>query len=69
MRRHGLGCVSATAPAVAGTHVTPSAGTAYCEACQWKRPGEAWTAGRTEDARLPAAAAAAAAEMRMRLKF
>lgn len=58
MRRHGPGCASATAPAAAVTRGTPSAATAYCEACQWRRPGEVWTAGRTEDARLPAAAAA-----------
>lgn len=65
--------MSETALAAAATHATPSAATAYCEACQWRRPGEAWTAARTEDARLPAAVVAAAAvaedEMRIRLKF
>lgn len=70
MTRHGPGCVSATALAAAVTRVTPSAVTAYCEAYQWRRPGGAWTAGRTEDARLPAAVAAVAeGEMRIRLKF
>lgn len=70
MRRRGPDCVSATALAVAVTHATPSVVTACCEACQWRTPVGAWTAGR-EDAHLPAAAAAVAAaenEMRIRLK-
>lgn len=68
MRKLGPGCASATALAAAGTLATPSAATAYCEACRWRRPVEAWTAGRTEDARRPAAAvAAAAAEDKMRI--
>lgn len=70
MTRHGPGCGSATALAAAVTRVTLSAATAYCEAYQWRRPGAAGTAGRTEDARLPAAVAAAAvAEDEIRLKF
>lgn len=67
MRRHGLGYVSASALAAAVTRASPSAVTAYCEACQSRRPGGAWTAGRTEDVRLPAAAAAAA-EDKMRIR-